>query len=179
MGSNGMNAYTIKTNLFLSSHVAEGGGISQGLSLHDSLHIRRPAVLGGDDATWGRDETTGNDHLLNSFVENVEDDFAETLEESLQLLSALLLVLILGQLETLFGHRHQRLPVVFLQLLDDVLVDGFRHVQHFESSLFDSLDEGRVGDGFAAFPGDVVNLLLVLLHSADVILERRLLLARR
>ena len=61
----------------------------------------------------------------------------------------------------------------------DVLVDGFAHVEDFESSLLDSLDEGRVGDGLATLAGDVVDLLLVLLHAADVVLERRRLFSGR
>ena len=60
-----------------------------------------------------------------------------------------------------------------LYLLNDIFVDGFAHVKDFESSLLDSLDEGGIGDGLSALAGDVVDLLLILLHAADVVLERR------
>jgi len=132
--------------------------------------------LRGDDAAGGRDQTARNDDLLDSLVEDVENDFAEAFEEGLQLLASLLLVLVLGQLQTLFGHGDERFAIVLFELLDDVFIDGLAHVKDFESSLLDSLDKGRVGDGLATFAGDVVNLLLILLHSADVVLERSLLL---
>ena len=60
-----------------------------------------------------------------------------------------------------------------LYLLNDIFVDGFAHVKDFESSLLDSLDEGGIGDGLSALAGDVVDLLLILLHAANVVLERR------
>merc|ERR1719193_2154831 len=123
-----------------------------------ALSSRRPSILRGDDATRRGYEAVRNDDLLDFLVEYVLDDFAESLELRLEFLSALLLVFVFGKFEAFLRHRHQSLSVVFFQLLDDVLVDGLRHVDHFESTLLDALDEGRVGHGLLAFAGDVVNL---------------------
>ena len=49
-----------KMYLLLGRHVSEGGSVSQSLSLHDSLHVGRPAVLRGDDAARGRHATAGD-----------------------------------------------------------------------------------------------------------------------
>ena len=38
-----------------------------------------------------------------------------------------------------------------MYLLHDIFVDGLRHVNDFEATLLDTLDERRVGDGFLAF----------------------------
>merc|ERR1719283_789582 len=73
------------SNCFFSGHVAEGRAVSQCLRLHDSFHVRRPSVLRSDDTARRRHKTVGNDDLFDFFVENVLDDFAETLELRLEL----------------------------------------------------------------------------------------------
>ena len=55
-------------------------------------------------------------YLFDSLVQNVENHFAETFEESLQLFAPLLLVFVLGQLQSLFGNGNQGFAVVFFQL---------------------------------------------------------------
>ena len=55
-------------------------------------------------------------YLFDFFVENVLDDFAETLELRLELLTALLLIFILRKLKAFLRHRHQGLAVIFFQL---------------------------------------------------------------
>merc|ERR1719474_288082 len=169
----------VDLKLFLGRHVSERGSVSECLGLHDPLHIGSPSVLGGNDAAGRRNETARNDHLLHSLVEDVLDDLAESLEKRLQLLASLLLVLVLRQLQALFRHGHQRLAVVLFELLNDVFIDGFGHVKDFKSSLLDSLNESRVGHRLATLAGDVINLLLVFLHAADIVLQRSLLFARR
>merc|ERR1712232_489321 len=48
--------------------------------------------------------------------------------------SSFLLVLVL-QVQTLFGGRLELLPVELLELLHTVLIDGVNHVQHLEALL--------------------------------------------
>merc|ERR1719474_1898837 len=169
----------VDLKLFLGRHISERGSVSECLGLHDPLHIGSPSVLGGNDAAGRRNETARNDNLLHSLVGDVLDDLAESLEKRLQLFASLLLVLVLRQLQALFRHGHQRLAVVLFELLNDVFIDGLGHVKDFESSLLDSLNESRVGHRLATLAGDVINLLLVFLHAADIVLQGSLLFARR
>ena len=48
-----------------------GGGILEGLGLHDSLHVGGPTVLRGDDAAWGGDHSVRDDDLLDLLVKDV------------------------------------------------------------------------------------------------------------
>merc|ERR1719323_2448094 len=162
----------IDLEVLLGSHVAHGGGVAESLGLHDPLHVGGPAVLGGDDTAGRADQSTGDDDLLNLLVKNVLHDLAKRLELLLVSFSLLLFLLILGELKTLLGDRDEVLAIKLLQLLDDVLVNGLGHVDNLESSLLQSLDEGRGCDDLLALPGDVVDVLLVLLHPGDIISKR-------
>merc|ERR1719323_719083 len=156
----------------LGGHVAHGGGVAESLGLHDPLHVGGPAVLGGDDTAGRADQSTGDDDLLNLLVKNVLHDLAQRLEFLLVSFSLLVFLLILGELKTLLGDRDEVLAVKLLQLLDNILVNGLGHVDNLESSLLQSLDEGRGCDNLLALPGDVVDVLLVLLHPGDIISKR-------
>ena len=57
----------------LGDHVGSHGGVSEGLSLHDSLHVGGPSVLSGDEDAWGFLESLSNDDLLNL----ISKDFLE------------------------------------------------------------------------------------------------------
>lgn len=83
--------------------------------------------------------------LLHFLVKDLLHELAEALELGLILLHLFLLLLILWQLQTLFGDRDQALAIKLLQLLDTVLVNGLCHVQDLEATLADALDEGGVG----------------------------------
>ncbi len=50
---------------------------------------------------------------------------------------------------------------------------------HLVALLLQALDEGRVLDGLARLAGDVVDVLLALLHPRHVVLERRQVVACR
>ena len=50
-----------------------------------------------------------------------------------------------------------------------VLVDGFAHVEHFEPTFHDALDEGGVLDDVDGLAGDEVDVLLVVLHAGHVV----------
>merc|ERR1719498_92680 len=69
------------------------------------------------------------------------------------------------------GAAHELLAVVLLELLHGVLVDGVNHEEHLEAALLELLDEGGVLHSLAGLAGDVVDVLLVLLHAGDVVLE--------
>merc|ERR1719235_528720 len=95
----------------------------------------------------------------------------------LDLLLLLLLVLGLLELQALLGAADELVPVVLLELLHGVLVDGVDHEEHLEAPLLEALDEGGVLHGLLGFAGDVVDVLLPLLHAGDVVPERGRLVA--
>merc|ERR1719261_233787 len=95
-----------------------------------------------------------------------------------ELLPRLLLLLGLLKLEALLGDRDELLAVVLLELLHAVLVDRVDHEEHLVVALLALLDERRRLDGLLGLAGDVVDVLLRLGHARDVVLERRLLVAR-
>merc|ERR1712061_878955 len=106
---------------------------------------------------------------FSTFLSRMSLHLAQTLELLLVRLHLLLLLLVLGQLQALLGDGDEVLAVKLLQLLDDVLVDGLRHVDNLESPLLQPLHEGRGSHDLLALPGDVVDVLLVLLHPGDVV----------
>merc|ERR1711963_1194524 len=161
----------VDLEVLLGGHVAHGGGVAQGLGLHDPLHVGGPAILRGDDTAGGAHQSAGHHHLLHLLVQDVLHHLAQTLELPLVRLHLLLLFLVLGQLQPLLGDGHEILPVKLLQLLDYVLVDGLRHVDHLQAPLLQPLHEGGGSDDLLALPSDVVDVLLVLLHPGDVVGE--------
>lgn len=84
---------------------------------------------------------------FSTFLSRIDllHEFAEAFELGLVLLHLFLLLLVLWQLQTLFGDRDQVLAVELLQLLDTILVNGLGHVQDLEATLTDTLHEGGVG----------------------------------
>merc|ERR1711904_602898 len=130
----------------LGGHVARHGGILEGLGLHDTLHVGGPAVLASDETTWGGGETVGDDDLLGLVTENLLHELAEVLTGGLLLL-------------------------VLLELLDTVLINRINHEDHLIALLLELLDEWSGLDGGLRLTGDVVNVLLLLLHASDIVLE--------
>lgn len=96
------------------------------LGLHDSLHVAAPSELTGNENTGRVDNSIGQDNLLDLLSESLLHAGAETLKVLGGLLSLGLLLVSLGQLETLLGDTDQRQLLVTegLELLDGVLVDG-------------------------------------------------------
>merc|ERR1719463_498778 len=87
----------------------------------------------------------------------------------LDLLLLLLLVLGLLELQALLGAADELVPVV--------LLDGVDHEEPLEAPLLEALDEGGVLHSLLGFAGDVVDVLLPLLHAGDVGPERGRLVA--
>merc|ERR1711907_755538 len=162
----------------LGGHVALHGVVLEGLGLHDALHVGRPAVLAGHQAARGGGQTLRDDDLLGLVAEDLLHELAEVLAGSLLLLELLLLVLGLLEVEALLGDGLQLLAVVLLKLLHGVLIDRINHEEHLEATLLQLLDERRCLDSSLGLTGDVVDVLLLLLHAGHVVLEGGHLLAR-
>merc|ERR1711907_871347 len=133
----------------LGGHVALHGVVLEGLGLHDALHVGRPAVLAGHQAARGGGQTLRDDDLLG-----------------------------LVEVEALLGDGLQLLAVVLLKLLHGILIDRINHEEHLEATLLQLLDERRCLDSSLGLTGDVVDVLLLLLHAGHVVLEGGHLLAR-
>merc|ERR1711904_424356 len=162
----------------LGSHVARHGGILEGLGLHDTLHVGGPAVLASDETTWGGGETVGDDDLLGLVTETSFMSLAEVLTGGLLLLELLLLILGLLEVETLLGDGDKLLAIVLLELLDTVLINRINHEDHIIALLLELLDEWSGLNGGLRLTGDVVDVLLLLLHASDIVLERGHLVTR-
>ena len=161
----------------LRGHVSRLGGVAEGLGLHDTLHVGGPAELTGDEDAGGVGKTVGNDDLLDLVVENLLHELAEALGGGLGLLELLLLVLLFLELESLLGGGDELLALELLELLDGVLVDGVDHVNDLVSLLLETLEEGAGLDGALGLAGDVVDAGLLVVHTADVVVEAGHLLA--
>jgi hypothetical protein len=151
------------------------GRVSKSLGLHDSLHVGRPTELSGDEDTWGIGDSVGNDDLLDLVAEVLLDSSAKTLVLLDVLLSGLLLLGGLLKLKSLLGDADKLLAIELLELGNGVLVNGVDKEQDLEALLLQDLQERRVLDGLKGFTGKVVDRLLDLGHSGDVVLERGLL----
>merc|ERR1712224_681623 len=161
----------------LRRHVRRHRVVAERLRAHDPLHVRRPAVLAGDEAARRLREALRDDDLLRLVAEDLLHQLAQRLEVGLDLLERLLLLLRLLELEALLRHREELLAVVLLELLDAVLVDRVDHEEHLVVALLAALDERRRLHLLLRLAGDVVDVLLRLGHPRDVVLEARLLVA--
>mmetsp|Transcript_7952 Transcript_7952/g.7900 ORF Transcript_7952/g.7900 Transcript_7952/m.7900 type:complete len:227 (-) Transcript_7952:176-856(-) len=163
----------------LGHHVASHRAIPKSLSLHDTLHIGSPTVLGGGQHTRGLRHTLRNDDLLNLVTQNLLDKLAERLKVSLLLLESLLLLVRLIEIEiTLLSDGLQLVTVELTELLHSVLIDGINQVEDFITLLAESLDEGTGGHSSDALTGDVIDILLTLLHAVNILLEGNHILTR-
>jgi len=143
--------------------------------LHDTHHIGGPAVLAGDEDAGRVGDTVGDDDLLNLVTEGILDSLAEVVELGSLGLASLLILFSLLELETLLGDADQLLVLELLQLGDGVLIDGVDEEEDFEALLLEDLEERRIFDGREGFTGEVVDRLLDLRHTGDVVLEGSLL----
>ena len=66
----------IDLEILIRCHVIHVRVVAQRLVLHDLFHIRRPTILGSDNAARTRDESIRNDDLLHLVSENVLDRLA-------------------------------------------------------------------------------------------------------
>merc|ERR1719333_1418496 len=123
-------------------------------------------------------EAGRDDDLVDLVVQNLLHELAEAFRGGLGLLELLLLLLGLLHFQAFLGGREELLALVLLELLDAVLVHGVRHEDDLVALLLELLEEGRRLDGALRLARDVVDARLVVRHARDVVVERRLLLAR-
>mmetsp|Transcript_40565 Transcript_40565/g.79943 ORF Transcript_40565/g.79943 Transcript_40565/m.79943 type:complete len:755 (+) Transcript_40565:170-2434(+) len=154
----------------LAHHVGGHGVVPEGLSLHDPLHVGRPAVLGGHEDAGGLGDSLTEHHLVDLVVKDLLHQLAQRLVLCLHLLKLLLLLLV-RDLESLLGDALELLALKFLQLLHGVFVNGVNHVEDLVALLLESLEEGGVLHCLTRLAGDVENVLLALLHAVDVLVK--------
>merc|ERR1712137_876545 len=163
--------HRVDLHCLLGGHVARHGAVLEGLGLHDALHVGGPAVLASHQAAWGACQPVGDDDLLGLVAKHLLHELTEVLACGLLLLKLLLLVLGLLEVEALLGDSHQLLAIVLLKLLDRVLVDGVDHVQHLKATLLELFNEWSSLDSLLGLTSDEVDVLLVLLHTGNILLE--------
>lgn len=168
----------VELESLLRCHVRRHRGVTEGLCLHDTLHVGRPAELTSDQDARGVLDTVGDDDLLDAVTESLLYGRAELLV--LGDLSLTLGLLLLGflELETLLGDTDKLLAVELLELGDGVFVDGVDEEEDLEALLLEGLEEGGLLDGSKGLAGEVVDGLLNLGHAGDVVLEGGLLVDR-
>merc|ERR1719359_1765130 len=93
------------------------------------------------------------------------------------LLNLLFLIIILN-VKAFLGGALQLLAIELLQLLHCILIDWVHHVKDLKTLLAKRLEEGRGGDLRDALTGDVIDVVLALLHAVNVLYEADLLIAR-
>jgi hypothetical protein len=154
----------------LGGHVRGHGGVTESLSLHDTLHVGGPTELAGTDRTWGTDELVGDNNLLDLLAENILEGLGKTLELLLLSLTGGLLLLGLLELEVL-GDVDELLALELLELGHGVLINWVNEEEDLEVLLLESVKEWRLLDGLEGLASDVVHVLLVLWHASNVVRE--------
>mmetsp|Transcript_20449 Transcript_20449/g.35155 ORF Transcript_20449/g.35155 Transcript_20449/m.35155 type:complete len:240 (-) Transcript_20449:1203-1922(-) len=162
----------------LRDHVCRHRRITKRLRLHDALHVRAPAVLAGNDAARRANQSGRDGDLLHRISQSVLDQLAQIFVLGLELLELLLLIFRVLKFQTLLRQGHQLLAIVLLKLLNGVLVNRVNHVKDLVASGLALLQERRILNSLLAFASNVINVFLILLHAADVLLERGYLLSR-
>merc|ERR550514_1843511 len=92
--------------------------------------------------------------------------------------STFFLLVLVFDVQALLGRRLQLLSVELLQLLNGVFIDGVNHIQDFQPFLPQGLEEGTGGDGSNALASNVVDVVLALLHTIDILFQADLLVTR-
>lgn len=161
----------------LGRHVAGHGGVTESLSLHDTLHVSGPTELTSSDSARGGAELVRDNNLLDLVAENVLERLGKVLVLLLLGLTGLLLILGLLELEVL-GDVDKLLALELLELSHGVLINGVDKEQNLEALLAESVEEGRLGDSLDRLTSDVVHVVLVLGHASDVVLEGGKLITR-
>merc|ERR1711972_592540 len=67
----------------LGHHVGSHAAVTQGLCLHDTLHVGRPTILRGRQHTWGIRQTRANQDLLDFVAKYLLHQLGQRLELSL------------------------------------------------------------------------------------------------
>jgi hypothetical protein len=127
--------------------------------------------LTGSQDTGGISQHGRENNLLNLFTEDILDGLAEAFEFSLLSLTGLLLFLIFFEFKTILGDTDQLLVLVFLELSGSIFINGVSHQEDLNTLLLETFKERRVLNGSARFTSDVVDVLLLLGHTGNVILE--------
>merc|ERR1712238_405164 len=161
----------------LRHHVCSHAVVAQSLCLHDAFHVRRPSVLGSREHAWRVCQTRTYQDLLHLVSQDFLHELSEWLELGFQLLDLLLLILIID-VQTLLGRGLQLLAIELLQLLHCIFINRVHHVQDLQPLLAEGLQEGRRRHGHNALTRDVVDVILTLLHTVNILLETDLLVTR-
>jgi hypothetical protein len=128
-------------------------------------------VLASDQHTWGLSNSVTHNHFLNLVSENFLDQLAKPLESGLLFLESLLFVFGLFDFKAFLGAAFKLDSLEVLDLLDGVLVNWVAHEQNLITLLLKLLQKWRVEQSCFGVTGDLINNLLVFLHSADIFLE--------
>jgi hypothetical protein len=128
-------------------------------------------VLAGDKYTGRVSDPVGDLDLLYLVAEHFLDELAESFEGGLLLLKCLFFILSLLELEAFLGAALKLLALELLDLLSGLLVNGVYHEDDLVALALELLDEWAVEQRGLRVAGDLVDLLLVLLHASDVLLE--------
>mmetsp|Transcript_76115 Transcript_76115/g.214372 ORF Transcript_76115/g.214372 Transcript_76115/m.214372 type:complete len:252 (-) Transcript_76115:360-1115(-) len=126
----------------LGDHVRGHRAVAQGLGLHDALHVRGPAVLGGGEHARRVGHAGADNDLFHLVAQNLFHELGERLELGLEFLQLFLFVLVLD-VQALLGGRLELLAVELLELLDAIFVDRVDHVHHLQALLAEGLQERR------------------------------------
>ena len=75
------------------------------------------------------------------------------------------------EIDVALGHRFEGSAFEFWDLLQPEFIDCVGHEEDFEAAGFEAFDLGGVFDVIDALAGDVVDVVLVVIHALDVIGE--------
>ncbi|KAH3670932.1 hypothetical protein OGAPHI_000643 [Ogataea philodendri] len=136
-----------------------------------------PSELTGSDSGWRVNKLERNNNLLDLVAQDILQSLGQWLVLFGDLLSLLLLLLRLLKLEVL-GDVDKLLVFELLQLGHGVLVNWVNQEQNFEVLGLQSVQEWRILNSLDGLTSDVVDVLLVLWHSGDVVGQRSQLVRR-
>jgi hypothetical protein len=135
----------------------------------EDSHVRRPSELSGNENTRRLGDSVRNDNLLDLLPKVLLDGGAEVGELGDVLLPRGLLLVGLLELEPLLGDADELEALELLELGDGVLVDRVDEEEDLKALLLEDLEERRVPDGGERLASKVVDRLLDLGLSGDVV----------
>mmetsp|Transcript_10428 Transcript_10428/g.14739 ORF Transcript_10428/g.14739 Transcript_10428/m.14739 type:complete len:504 (+) Transcript_10428:193-1704(+) len=161
----------------LGAHVSRLSAVTESLCLHDTFHVGRPSEFTSDKTARRFSKTVRDGDLFNLVIKDFLHEFAKTFSLRLGFFVFGLFFFVISEVKSFLGGSKQLLSFELLQLLDTVLINWICHEETFVSLLLKLLKERRGFDGLLGFSSDVVNSGLLVVHAADVVIERSHLVA--
>ncbi len=147
-----------------------GPGVIRVHHFHHLFHLLVHPLLANHQRRRRIDQAFGRNHILDfvaqSLLENLDERIGQIFTEGF-----FFLFLIPFDIQVSFVDGVERLLIVFIERRHNEHIERIRQKQDFQFVLSEIFEIGISLKLFPVFPGEVVNLFLILFHPRHVVLQ--------